>query len=113
MHPWRCWRVFFGLRSGGQGYEAPCFKQFSEIGYGLKLGDGCWKRRILEGTCNCLEALDDFIFRGWRRDGAKRMSEFNCIRDNLAFGITLDQPEAPVRVHRWSNVESSFGAEIP
>ena len=57
--------------------------------------------------------MDDFISRGLRGYGTKRMSEFNRIGDDLAFGITLDKLEALVRIHRRTNVEACLGAEVP
>ncbi len=56
--------------------------------------------------------MDNLIFRRRRLDGAKGMSEFNRVGDDLALGITLDELEAPVGIQR-KNVESFLGPVVP
>jgi hypothetical protein len=34
------------------------------------------------------------------------MAEFYCVRDDLAFGVSIDKLEAAVGVHGWTNVET-------
>lgn len=57
--------------------------------------------------------MDDLIFWRGRGDGAKGMSEFNRVGDDLALGVTLDELEAPVRIQRRANVEALLGTEVP
>ena len=57
--------------------------------------------------------MDDFVFRSWSWYRAEGMSEFNSIRYDLTLGVALDKTEATVRVHCWTNVEASLGAEVP
>ena len=57
--------------------------------------------------------MDDFVFWSWRWYRTEGMSEFDRIRDDLALGVALDKTEATVRVHCWTNVEASLGAEVP
>ena len=57
--------------------------------------------------------MDDFVFRSWRWNRTEGMSEFDSIRYDLTLGVALDKTEATVRVQCWTNVETSFGAEVP
>ena len=57
--------------------------------------------------------MDDFVFRSWRWYRTEGMSEFDSIRYDLTLGVALDKTEATVRVHCWTNVEASLGAEVP
>ncbi len=45
---------------------------------------------------NNLKAMDNLIFCGRCRDRKVGMAEFNCIGNNLAFGVRIDQFEAAV-----------------
>jgi hypothetical protein len=42
--------------------------------------------------------VDDLILCGRCRDGKIRMAEFNCIGDNLAFGVQVDNFEAAIQL---------------
>ena len=41
------------------------------------------------------------------------MAEFDRVRDDLALGVCIDQLEAAVGVHGWTNVESILGTKVP
>ena len=49
--------------------------------------------------------------RGW--DGEVGVAEFDCVRDDLAFGVRIDKLEAAVGVHGWTNVEAIFSTKVP
>jgi hypothetical protein len=46
-------------------------------------------------------------------DGEVGVAEFNCVRDDLAFGVRIDKLEAAVGVHGWTNVEAIFSMKVP
>jgi hypothetical protein len=76
--------------------QTPRLKDVSKAVNSIQLGDTCGRRRSCEGSGNNLKAMDDLILCGWCRDGNVRMAEFNCVRDNLAFGVRIDKFEAAV-----------------
>jgi hypothetical protein len=41
------------------------------------------------------------------------MAEFNCIGDNLAFGVSVDKFKAAVQLQGWTNVETILGTKVP
>ena len=41
------------------------------------------------------------------------MAEFNCVGDDLALGVCIDELEAAVGIHGWTNVETILGPKIP
>jgi hypothetical protein len=41
------------------------------------------------------------------------MAKFDRIRDNLAFGVSVDKFEAAVRLQGWTNVEAILGTKVP
>ncbi len=49
--------------------------------------------------------------RGW--DGKVGVAEFDCVRDDLAFGVSIDKLEAAVGVHGWTNVETILSTKVP
>jgi hypothetical protein len=59
-----------------------------------------------------LEAVDYLIFRQEQWDGAVCMPELDCVGDDLALGVTLDQLEASVRIQCQANVEAFLGMEV-
>ncbi len=74
----------------------PRFEDVSKVGNCVHLGDTCGRRRTSEGFGNNLKAMDNSILCGQCRDGKVRMAEFDCIGDNLAFGVRVDKFEAAV-----------------
>jgi hypothetical protein len=57
--------------------------------------------------------MDDPILCGRCRDGKVGMAEFDCIGDNLAFGVSVDKFEAAVQLQGWTNVEAILGTKVP
>ncbi len=66
-----------------------------------------------EGSGNNLKAMDNLILCGQCRDGKVRLAEFDCIGDNLAFGVRVDKFEAAVQLQGWTNVEAILGTKVP
>ncbi len=91
----------------------PRFKYDSKVGDCVHLGDTCGRHRPCKGSGDNLEAMDNLVLCGWRRDRKVGMAEYDCIGDNLAFGVSDDKFEAVVRQQRWTNVEVIFGLKIP
>jgi hypothetical protein len=60
-----------------------------------------------------METVDNPIFSRWHWDGAVGMPKFNCVRNNLALGIHLDEFEATVRVKGGPDVKAFFGSKVP
>jgi hypothetical protein len=60
-----------------------------------------------------METVDNPIFRRWHWDGAVGVPKFNCVRNNLALGIHLDEFEATVGVEGRPNVIAFLGSKVP
>jgi hypothetical protein len=56
--------------------------------------------------------MDDLIFRGLHRHSDVGVPEFNRVGDDLAFGVQLDELEAPVRIQGRTNVEAFLSTEV-
>jgi hypothetical protein len=41
------------------------------------------------------------------------VAKFDCVRDDLAFGVSIDKLEAAVGVHGWTNVEAILSTKVP
>ncbi len=41
------------------------------------------------------------------------MAEFDCVRDDLAFGVRINKLEAAVGVYGWTNVETILSTKVP
>jgi hypothetical protein len=80
----------------GRWHTQTPFEDVSKVGNCIHLGDTCGRRRPCKGYQDNLKAMDDSILCGWCRDGKVGMAEFDCIRDNLAFGVSVDKFEAAV-----------------
>jgi hypothetical protein len=91
----------------------PRLEKITEIGDGLDLGNGCRGRCISEGTGHNLEAVDDFVVGSGSRYGAVGMTKLDCVGDDLALGVTLDQFETAIQVKCRPNVEAVLRTEIP
>jgi hypothetical protein len=92
-----------GYKPAGQwSMQMPRFKDNSKVGDCIHLGDTCGRHRLYKGSGNNLKAMDDSILCGWCRDGMVRMAEFDCIEDNLAFGVRVDKFEAAVGLQGWT-----------
>ncbi len=65
------------------------------------------------GTGHYLKSVNDSVLRrrGW--DGEVGVAEFDCVRDDLAFGVRIDKLEAAVEVHGWTNVEAILRTKVP
>jgi hypothetical protein len=57
--------------------------------------------------------MDDFVVRRGSRYGAVGMRKLDCVGDDLALGVALDQFETAIRVECQSNVEAVLRMEIP
>jgi hypothetical protein len=57
--------------------------------------------------------MDDSILCGRCRDRKVGMAEFDCIGDDLALGVCIDQLEAAVGFHGWTNEETILGTKVP
>jgi hypothetical protein len=57
--------------------------------------------------------MDDFVVGHGSRYGAVGMTKLNCVGDDLALGVALDQFETAIRVECRSNVEAVLCTEIP
>ena len=101
------------MGKGWWSQKAPQVKEIAQICNAFQLRDACWRRGIFEGICNNVKAMDDFIFRRGRRDGAVGMAKFHRVRDDLALGVASHKFEAAVRVECRTNVESVLGTEVP
>jgi len=91
----------------------PRFKHIPEIGERIKLGYGSGGRGVRERISDSVETLDNPIFSGWYRDGAVGVPKFNCVRNNLALGIHLDEFEATVRIEGGPDIKTFFGSKVP
>jgi hypothetical protein len=91
----------------------PRFEDVMKDGNCVHLGDTFGRRHPCEGSCNNLKAMDDSILCGWCRDKKVGMAQFDCIRDNLAFGDNIDKFEAVVQLQGWTNVEAILGTKVP
>ncbi len=60
-----------------------------------------------------MKAMDDSVLSGWRRDRKVGMAELDCVGDDLAFCVSIDELEAAVGIHGWTNVESILCPKIP
>jgi hypothetical protein len=76
-----------GGLAGQWSAQMPLFKDVPKVGDGVHLGDTCRRGRPCEGSGNNLKAMDDSTLCGQCRDGKVGMAEFDCIGDNLAFGV--------------------------
>jgi hypothetical protein len=96
LHTWMArHRGTCGL-AGRWHVQTPRFEDVSKIGNCIHLGDTCGQCCPCKGSSNNLKVMDDLILCGQFRDGKVGMAEFNCIRDNLAFGVSIDKFEAAV-----------------
>jgi hypothetical protein len=91
----------------------PRFKDVSKVGDCVHLGDTCGRHHPCKGSSNNLKAMEDLILCGRCRDRKVGIAEFNCIGDNLAFGVSVDKFEAAVRLQGWTNVEAILGRKVP
>jgi hypothetical protein len=91
----------------------PRFEDVSKIGNCIHLGDTCGRHRPCDGSGDILKAIDNSIHCGWCRDRKVGMAEFDCIGDNLAFGVSLGKFEAAVQLQGWTNVDAILGPEVP
>ena len=57
--------------------------------------------------------MDDSVLSRRRRDRKVGMAELDCVGDDLAFRVSIDELEAAVGIHGWTNVESILGTKIP
>ncbi len=57
--------------------------------------------------------MNDSVLRGRGWDGKVGVAEFDCVRDDLAFGVSIDKLEATVGVHGWTNVEAILSTKVP
>jgi len=91
----------------------PRFKHIPEIGERIKLGYGSGGRGVRERISDSVETLDNPIFSGWYRDGAVGVPKFNCVRNNLALGIHLDEFEATEKIEGGPDIKTFFGLKVP
>ncbi len=56
--------------------------------------------------------MDDSILCGQCRDRKVGMAEFNRIRENLAFGVSVDKFDAAVQLQGRTNVEAILGTKV-
>jgi hypothetical protein len=83
----------------------PRFKDVLKVGNCVRLRDTCGRCHSCEGSGDNLKAMDDLILSGQCRGGKIGMAEFDCIGDNLAFGVSVDKFEAAVGLQGWTNVK--------
>ncbi len=57
--------------------------------------------------------VDDFVVGRGSRYGVVGMTKLDCVRDDLALGVALDQFETLIQVKCRSNVEAVLCTEIP
>jgi hypothetical protein len=57
--------------------------------------------------------MDDFVIGRRSRYGAVGMTKLDCVGDDLALGVALDQFETVIQVKCRSNVEAVLCTEIP
>jgi hypothetical protein len=93
--------------------KAPRVQEIAQICNGFELREACWRWGVFEGIRDNVKAMDDFIFRRGRRDGAVGMAKFHRVRDDLALGVAPHKFEAAVGVKCRPNVESVLGSEVP
>jgi hypothetical protein len=75
----------------------PRFKDVSKkVGNCVHLGDTCGRRCPCKGSGDNLKAMYNLILCGQCRGGKIEMVEFNCIGDNLAFGVSIGKFDAAV-----------------
>jgi hypothetical protein len=91
----------------------PRFKDVLKVGNCFHLRDTCGRCHPCKGSRDNLKAMDDSILCGRCRDRKVRMAEFNCIGDNLVFGVRVDKFEAAVKLQGWTNVEAILGTKVP
>jgi hypothetical protein len=60
-----------------------------------------------------LKAVDDFAVGHGSRYGVVGMMKLDCVGDDLALGVALDQFETAIQVECWPNVEAGLRREIP
>ena len=53
------------------------------------------------------------VFCRRSRDGQVGMAEFDCVGDDLALGVRIDELEAAVGIQGWTNVEAILGTKVP
>jgi hypothetical protein len=94
------------------GAQAPRFKDISKVGNGIYMGDTCGRCHPCKGSGNNLKAMNDSILCRRCRDRKVGMAEFDCIGDNLAFGVSIDKFEAAVKLQGWTNVEAILGTKV-
>jgi hypothetical protein len=41
------------------------------------------------------------------------MAEFDCIKDDMAFSVSVDKFEAALQLQGWTNVEAILGTKVP
>jgi hypothetical protein len=57
--------------------------------------------------------MDDFVVGRGSRYGLVGMTKLDCVGDDLALGVALDQFETVIRAKCRSNVEAVICMEIP
>ncbi len=57
--------------------------------------------------------MDDFVVGRGSRYGAVGMTKLDCVKDDLALGVALDQFETAIQVECRSNVKAVLRMEIP
>ncbi len=60
-----------------------------------------------------MKAVDDFVVGRGSRYGAVDMTKLDCVRDDLALGVALDQFETAIGAEYRSNVEAILCTENP
>jgi hypothetical protein len=83
------------------------------VGDCVHLGEPCGRHRPCKGSGDNLKAMDNTILCRRCRDGKVGMAEFDCIGDNLAFGVSVDKLEAAVQLQGWTNIEAILGTKVP
>jgi hypothetical protein len=57
--------------------------------------------------------MNDSVFCRRSQDRQVGMAEFNCVGDDLALNVRIDELEAAVGIQGWTNVESTLGTKVP
>ncbi len=57
--------------------------------------------------------MDDFVVGRGSRYGVVGMMKLDCVGDDLALGVALDQFETAIQVERPPNVEAVLRTEVP
>ena len=70
-------------------------------------------RSVSKRVSDGLKSLDNSVFGSGDGYLSVGVSEFNCVRDNLALGVHLDKLEATVRVERGPDIKSFFCTKVP